>query len=127
MHVTLFRLACATAVTLFLALPAYAQSDAGPRPPVDNWSNESFERQDMREEMEQIRKEHEDIEVAHEQLQGQCHGAKDAEAATCEQERQALHDRREKLHERVHQLHERIAAARAAHGTAALPPPAEHP
>ena len=114
------------AFMLAATLPAYAQQDrAGAPPPPQQmggpgqgpgeWTNDNVNRQQFREEMERIRKEHEEIEADEDKLLDKCVNVSSAQAAQCQQEKQALHERREKLHERMHALHEKMEAERKEH------------
>jgi hypothetical protein len=128
-----------------LALPAVAQNAAAPQqpamngpvaspPPSGGWGDEAFERQELREEMEQIRKEHEELEVQTDALIDKC-VKPGAAADSCEKEKLSLKDRRLKLHDRRQALRDKIEAEhkeRAAmfgmpHGMVPLSQPAAAP
>jgi len=112
------------ATCLGLSVSALAQNTPSVSPPMngagsptadrdpDVWANESFERQNYREEMEQIRKEHEEIENARDRLMDRCVNVGTTQAEQCKVERQALHERQEKLHERMKALHEKMETER---------------
>ena len=110
------------ALSLGLSMPALAQQSGNGMPPANGaesdhggWGNESFEKQEFREEMEQIRKEHEDIVMTRDKLKEQCEHATGAEAQNCEAQKAELHARMEKLHERKRNLHEKMQAEHQAH------------
>jgi hypothetical protein len=87
----------------------------GPREEHSDWSNEKFERQEFREEMEKIRKEHEDLESARDKLLDQCVNATGAQATDCERQKQALHEWHDRLHERMRALRDKMEAAHRDH------------
>jgi hypothetical protein len=100
---------------------APAQNGQVPPPPENgspenhtDWKNEKFERQELREEMEQIRRDHEDLESARDSFMEKC-GGKEPPPPDCELQKQALHDRHEQLHERTLALREKIQSARREH------------
>jgi hypothetical protein len=89
-----------------------AQNDLmQPAQPGGGWSNEKFERQEFREEMEKIRHEHEELEAARDKLLDQCVNVTGDKAADCEKQKQALHDWHDRLHDRLRLLHEKMEAA----------------